>query len=71
MKSGGGGLTTDLFQEQSEAVAEEALTDIVGILLSNKGKKFEGKTDTARTLMARDYKGFGNQTATGVLEWKK
>ena len=50
---------------------EEALTDIVGILLSNQGKKFERRTDVATTLMARDYKGFGNQAMTGVLEWKK
>ncbi len=47
------------------------MTDIVGILLSNQGKKFERETETASALMARDYKGFGNQTSTGVLEWKK
>ena len=47
------------------------MTDIVGILLSNQGRKFERRTDIATTLMARDYKGFGNQTMTGVLEWKK
>ena len=27
-------------------------------------------TDCATTLMARDYKGFGNQFMTGVLEWE-
>ena len=43
---------------------------IVGILLSNQGKKFEKTTETASTIMARDYKGFGNQISTGVLEMK-
>jgi len=28
-------------------------------------------TDIANTLMARDYKGFGNQAMNGVVEWKK
>lgn len=27
-----------------------------------------GRIDIATTLMARDYKGFGNQLMTGVLE---
>jgi DNA (cytosine-5)-methyltransferase 1 len=30
--------------------------------------KFDGLTDVAHTLMARDYKGFGNQSMTGVIE---
>lgn len=59
------------YPKLSEPAGEEALTGIVGILLSNQGKKFEKETETASTLMARDYKGFGNQTSTGVLEWKK
>ena len=37
------------------------------MLLSQKGSKFEGYVDNASTLMARDYKGFGNQTMTGVI----
>lgn len=55
----------------SEQAEGEALIDIVGILLSSQGKKIERETETATTLMARDYKGFGNQVSTGVLEWKK
>ena len=39
-------------------------------LLSCQGSKFEKFTDTATTLMARDYKGFGNQGTNGVIEWK-
>ena len=37
-------------------------------LLSQKGRKFEKFIDTATTLLARDYKGFGNQAMTGVIE---
>ena len=43
----------------------------VGILLSKQGNQIEKAADIASTLMARDYKGFGNQTTNGVLEWKK
>ena len=42
-----------------------------GILLSEKGTKPERMTDVAATLMARDYKGFGNQAMTGVVEVKE
>ena len=31
----------------------------------------ERETDVASTLMARDYKGFGNQAMTGVMEVKE
>lgn len=41
------------------------------VLLSGQGGKLEKKTDVATCLMARDYKGFGNQTANGVIEWNK
>lgn len=47
------------------------LTGIVGILLSNQGKKFEKETDIASAILARDYKGFGNQATNGVLEMNK
>ena len=39
-----------------------------GGIFSNKGTELEDVTDVATTLMARDYKGFGNQTMTGVIE---
>lgn len=41
------------------------------VLLSTQGQKFEKWTDIAMTLMARDYKGFGNQASNGVIEWQK
>lgn len=41
------------------------------LLLSHQGTKVEKFTEVANTLMARDYKGFGNQSMNGVVEWKK
>lgn len=43
---------------------------VTGVLLSERGTKLERKTNIASTLMARDYKGFGNQAMTGVAEIK-
>ena len=40
------------------------------VLLKQQGTDIERKTDIATTLMARDYKGFGNQSMNGVIEWK-
>lgn len=39
-----------------------------GINLKNQATTFDGLTDVAHTLMARDYKGFGNQSMIGVIE---
>lgn len=39
------------------------------VLLNNI--RIDRKTDVACTLMARDYKGYGNkQNGNGVIEWK-
>ena len=67
----GGDKLTKVSPKLSERAEGEVSTVIVGILLSNQGKKFEKEAEVANTLMARDYKGFGNQPYTGVLEWKK
>ena len=40
------------------------------VLLKNQCNDFQRNTDIATTLMARDYKGFGNQPMNGVIEWK-
>lgn len=56
-------------QKLSELQEEGALTSTVGILLSSRGETIERITEVANTLCARDYKGFGNQTMTGVFEW--
>mgnify|MGYP002769480206 CR=1 FL=1 len=40
------------------------------LLLSNQATRIEKQIDVATTLMARDYKGFGNQSMNGVIEWK-
>lgn len=60
----GGGTHTLL--KQKEATAQTAT-----LLLSEQGKKVDKYTEVANTIMARDYKGFGNQAMNGVLEWKK
>ena len=39
------------------------------VLISKQGTHCEGKTDVATCLMARDYKGMGNQSSNGVIEW--
>lgn len=47
------------------------MTDTVGIWLSHQATQIEKESDIATTLMARDYKGFGNQAMTGAKEiWK-
>ena len=40
------------------------------VLLKEQATEIDRKTDIATTLMARDYKGFGNQSMNGVIEWK-
>ena len=40
----------------------------IGITVSKQAKKLDGFTDVAGCLLARDYKGFGNQQMTAVLE---
>ena len=40
------------------------------LLLSNQATQIEKQIDIATTIMARDYKGFGNQPMNGVIEWK-
>jgi site-specific DNA-cytosine methylase len=42
-----------------------------GISVKNQCKEASGPIDKAHCLMARDYKGFGNQPMTGVFEWLK
>ena len=44
---------------------------IVTGLVSSKGKKFDKEIDIANTLLARDYKGFGNQAMNAVIKIPK
>ena len=41
------------------------------VLLKEQATEIDRKTDIATTLMARDYKGFGNQPMNGVIECQK
>ena len=40
-------------------------------LFSKQCQAFDQKIDVANTLCARDYKGFGNQSMSGVIEYGK
>ena len=42
--------------------------DVTTIKVRNQATEFAGYTDVAGTLMARDYKGFGNQEMTAIVE---
>ena len=54
----------------ANTVKTEGGTDLTQIscLISNQGKRFEKQIAIAYTLMARDYKGFGNQPQNRVIE---
>lgn len=41
------------------------------VLLKDQGATLDKQIDIAITLMAMDYKGFGNQSMNGVIEWNK
>lgn len=46
---------------------EQSQQPLKTLLLSNQGKKVEKMTNVACAIMARDYKGFGNQAMNAVL----
>ena len=53
------------------SIGESRTTEqMTTVLLKSQGTEFERFTDVATTLMARDYKGFGNQAMNGVIAWK-
>lgn len=56
---------TALWQEKIEE--SQISNRLVPVLLSKQGAKFEKKIDICNTLMARDFKGFGNQPMAGVI----
>lgn len=45
-----------------------AVLESIPILISNKGEQFDKEIDEANTLLARDYKGFGNQAMNAVIQ---
>lgn len=63
----GGGISST--RHYRAGVVEELNGGATGIILLNKGNCFEKITDICLTLLARDYKGFGNQAMTGVIEY--
>ena len=63
--------TPPVSAKRSEQADDKVLTDTAGILLSNYGRKIEKELTVATPCMARDYKGFGNQAQTGVIEVRR
>ena len=63
--------TRQIVSRQDMTQESATLRQMEPVLLSCQGSKFEKFTDTSTTLMARDYKGFGNQGTNGVIEWKQ
>lgn len=44
---------------------------ISAALFSKQCSKFDKEINVANTLLARDYKGFGNQSMNGVIQYHK
>jgi len=72
-------VSSPLGKSESQTVSKQDMTresatyrQTEAVLLTEQGSRFERRTDIATCLMARDYKGFGNQEANGVIEkWQK
>ncbi len=61
-------VTQSVPAEEAPQIGTLGICSLAGVKLSKKGTQFDGYCDTASTLLARDYKGFGNQQMTGVIE---
>ena len=61
-------VTPSVPAEEAQQTVIAGTYSLAGAKLSKKGTQFDGYCDTALTLLARDYKGFGNQQMTGVVE---
>ena len=59
--------TEKLIQSVQDKEFLKLKNEIIPCIVSKKCEKFEKVSDVALTLLARDYKGFGNQTANAVL----
>ena len=53
---------------QDTTVESQTCSQMEAVLLKEQGSVFEKKTDVAACIMARDYKGMGNQISNGVIE---
>lgn len=42
----------------------------IGVIISEQGTKIDKVVDIANTLLARDFKGFGNQGMNGVIKFE-
>lgn len=69
--NGFGWKPTDGEGTQTQLKPKADIDQTATLLLRNKGKKMERYTQVANTLMARKYKGFGNQRMNAVIEKAK
>jgi hypothetical protein len=69
--------STNQGESMSQTVSQPELTEVsattdrkVAVSLKMYGTELSSVRNTACTLMARDYKGFGKQVTNGVIEWE-
>ena len=61
--------TEQIVSRQDTTLVSPTSSKMVPVLLSAQGTRFEKKIDICNTLMARDYKGMGNQSCCGVITY--
>ena len=62
-------LKNDSTQSKQDMIRDSStISTITPVLLKSQASELEGFTQIANTLMARDYKGFGNEAMNGVIE---
>ena len=62
--------TEQIVSRQDTMLVSPISSKMVPVLLSKQGTRFEKKIDVCNTLMARDYKGMGNQSCCGVITYE-
>lgn len=61
-------LVLQLEEREDIGISEPTIADNTGVNLSKQATEVANVVEVSGTLMARDYKGFGNQEMTGVVE---
>ena len=63
-------LTQQIVSKQGMMPESVTSKQMEPVFLKNQGEELQKFTDVSGTLLARDWKGFGNQAQTGVMEWQ-
>ncbi len=64
-------LSKQIASQQGMTAASVISHSIEPVLLSCQASKFDKKIDIAGALLARDYKGLGNQAGNAIIERKE